>query len=116
MVTTVGSVGMRLYSRPATTSLSSFTTSNQADSKAASDVPSDIPLQPQCTQQQGTYLQVQYSHQPDKSSIFIYGIEECPKGTPKHECFNRVIPCQINTKKILTVIDLNETWFLHSVC
>ena len=27
-----------------------------------------------------------------------------------------VIPCQINAKKILTLIDLNETWFLHSVC
>jgi len=26
-----------------------------------------------------------------------------------------VIPCQINTKKILTPTDLNENWFLHSV-
>ena len=48
------------------TPLSSSTTSNQADSKAASEVPRDIPLQPQHTQQQGTYPQVQYSCQPDK--------------------------------------------------
>ena len=27
-----------------------------------------------------------------------------------------VIPCQINTKKYLTLTDLDETWFLHSVC
>ena len=26
-----------------------------------------------------------------------------------------VIPCQINTKKILTPSELNETWFVHSV-
>ena len=43
-----------------TTPPSSSTISNQADSEAATDheVPSDIPFQPQYTQQQGTYSQL----------------------------------------------------------
>ena len=87
-----------------TTPLSSSTTSNQADSKAASEVPRDIPLQTQHTQQQGTYPQVQYSRQPDKKfNVVIYGIEECPKGTPKHERFNR------DLENIMTVISSVDT-------
>ena len=73
-----------------TTPPSSSTTSNLVGSEAASGLPSDIPLQPQHTQQQGTYPPVQHSCQPDrKFNVVIYGIEECPKGTPKHERFNR---------------------------
>ena len=87
-----------------TTPSSSFTTSNQADSKAASEIPRDIPLQPQHIQQQGTYPQVQYSRQPDKKfNVVIYGIEECPKGTPKHERFNR------DLENIMTVISSVDT-------
>ena len=41
-----------------TTPPSSSTISNQADSEAATEVPSDIPPQPQYTQQQGTYSQL----------------------------------------------------------
>ena len=45
----------------------------------------------------------------------------CPNVQLEHGVFKThihmwVIPCQINTKKYLTLTDLDETWFLHSVC
>ena len=69
---------------PTTTPPSPSTTSNQADSEAASEVPSDILLQPENTQQQGTYPQLHaISCQLDKKfNVVIYGIEECPKAGP----------------------------------
>lgn len=90
---------------PSTTALpSSSTTFNQSNYEAAPEVPSNIPLQFQYTWQQGTHSQVQYSCQPDKKfSIVIYVIEECPKGSPKHERFNR------DLEHIMSVISWVDT-------
>ena len=51
---------------------------------------------------------IRYSHQPDKKfNIVIYGLEECPKGTPKHERFNR------DMENIMTVISSGR-WLYSS--